>query len=260
MVLLAIWMPIALPIYWYGDDPNRAAIVAMAILYGEFIALIRVWGRYVYAQPRLLVRYGLVWTQANLREALVGLAIGVSSLLLLFGIEGILGWVTWNVSNGAIARVAFEGIAVALGVGFAEELVFRGWVLDELQRDYRPAIAHWTNAAIFALLHFIKPLAEILRTGIQFPGLIGLGIALVWAKQWGNGRLGLPIGLHAGLVWGYYLVNVGKLVRYSDGVPSWVTGIDGNPLAGVMGLLFLGAIAFWMRWNAVRVAPKKDSI
>lgn len=244
-------MPIALPIYWYGDDPNRAAIVAMAILYGEFIALIRVWGRYVYAQPRLLARYGLVWTRANLHDASVGLAIGASSLLLLFGVEGILGWVAWDVSNGAIARVAFEGIAVALGVGFAEELVFRGWVLDELQRDYRPAIAHWTNAVIFALLHFIKPPAEILRTGIQFPGLIVLGIALVWAKQWRNGRLGLPIGLHAGLVWGYYLVNVGQLVQYSDRVPSWVTGIDGNPLAGVMGLLFLGVIAFWMRWNAV---------
>jgi len=87
-----------------------------------------------------------------------------------------------------------------------------------------------------------------------------LGLALVWAKQstrtlvWSvsslchhQGRLGLPIGLHGGLVCGYYVVNVGNLVAYSGQVPEWVTGLNSNPLAGVMGLVFLGAIAFYMR-------------
>jgi membrane protease YdiL (CAAX protease family) len=55
-------------------------------------------------------------------------------------------------------------------------------------------------------------------------------------------RLGIPIGLHAGLVWGYYIVNVGQLIEYSNQVPVWVTGIDGNPIAGVMGLLFLSGL------------------
>lgn len=55
--------------------------------------------------------------------------------------------------------------------------------------------------------------------------------------------LGYPIGLHAGLIWGYYIVNVGGLSEYTGRVPEWVTGIDKNPLAGLMGLILLGAIA-----------------
>ena len=77
-------------------------------------------------------------------------------------------------------------------------------------------------------------------------GLLLLGLTLVWAKRAGGGRLGLPIGLHAGFVWGNYIINVGQLVKYSGQVPDWITGVNRNPLAGVTGLLFLGAIALGM--------------
>ncbi|MEQ8960279.1 MAG: CPBP family intramembrane glutamate endopeptidase, partial [Coleofasciculus sp. C2-GNP5-27] len=83
-----------------------------------------------------------------------------------------------------------------------------------------------------------------------FPGLVLLGLTLVWAKR-GQGRLGLPIGLHAGLVWGYYLINVGQLVQYSGQVSPWITGVDGNPIAGVMGLAFLMVLALGIRARAV---------
>ena len=136
---------------------------------------------------------------------------------------------------------------VALGVGFAEELLFRGWLVDELQQDYRPKVALWSSSAIYALLHFVKPWAEILRTLPSFPGLFLLGLILGWARQIYHGRLGFAIGLHAGLVWGYYVINVGNLVHYLDQVPAWVTGIDRNPLAGGMGLLFLSLIGLTLR-------------
>jgi hypothetical protein len=41
------------------------------------------------------------------------------------------------------------------------------------------------------------------------------------------------------LVWGYYVVNVGELVTYTQTVSPAITGIYGNPIAGVMGWLFL---------------------
>jgi hypothetical protein len=66
------------------------------------------------------------------------------------------------------------------------------------------------------------------------------------------------MGLHAGLVGGYYIVNVGQLMQYSGQVPEWVTGIDGNPLAGLMGLGFLSllAIAMKRRLNQNRAIAK----
>lgn len=268
-VLLLLWLPLAAPIYWLVNDDNTVSILTMVVLYGEFILLLQLWGRHVYHQPNLLQSYGLEWTRRNGLDLLNGLALGIISLFGLFLLEGILGWLTWKVPTVALLRIFLEGLLVALGVGFAEELLFRGWLLDELQRDYSPKVALWANAILFALLHFIKPLGEVLRTLPGFPGLLLLGLTLIWAKRscpthfqfslenrtscqpsrWG--RLGLPIGLHAGLIWGYYLVNVGGLVDYSNRVPEWLTGVDKNPLAGGMGLLFLSLIALGM-WRSSR--------
>lgn len=240
-------MPLAAPIYWLGRDPNSVSILTIILLYGEFIFLLRLWGKYVYRQPQMLRHYGLERTRRNGLDLVRGLGIGIITLLSLFWLEGWLGWLAWQRPVVFLPQVILEGLVVALGFGLAEELLFRGWLLDELQRDYRPRTALWADSFVYALLHFIKPLEEILRTWFGFPGLLLLGLTLVWAKRSRRGRLGLPIGLHAGLVWGYYIINVGQLVEYSGQVPDWITGVDRNPLAGVVGLFFLGVLAFWMR-------------
>jgi len=247
LTLLVLWVPLALPIYLRVSDPNLVTILTMGLLYGEFIVLVRLWGQKVYRQAKPLRSYGLQGSRRNARELLFGLGLGLLTTLSLFGLEGQLGWLVWQRLPGFLPRVILEGLASALLIGFAEELLFRGWLLDELQRDYRPRVALGTDATLFALLHYIKPLKEILRTWPGFPGLLLLGLTLVWAKRSHRGRLGLPIGLHAGLVWGYYIINVGQLVQYSGQVPDWITGVDRNPLAGVVGLLFLCILGFWIR-------------
>ncbi|HEY9781589.1 MAG TPA: type II CAAX endopeptidase family protein [Leptolyngbyaceae cyanobacterium] len=247
LALLVLWLPIAAPIYWLVHDQNLVNILTLPLLYGEFILLLRLWGKYVHLQPRVLRQYGLERTGQNSKELLIGLGTGITAVVCLFLVEGWLGWLRWQQPAIFLPQLILEGLVVALGYGLAEELLFRGWLLDELQRDYRPGVALWTNALIFAMLHFLKPLAEIVRTMPQFPALVLLGLTLVWAKRSSNGRLGLPIGLHAGLICGYYIINVGQLVKYSGRVSEWIVGVDRNPLAGMMGLLFLGAIAIGMR-------------
>lgn len=208
--------------------------------------LVRLWGKYVYHQPFLLRSYGLTKSRQNGIELLLGLGSGIITVLCLYLVEGWLGWLLWQQPNIFLPRLIIEGLIVSLAYGLAEELLFRGWLLDELQRDYRCRVAQGADALVYAMLHFIKPLPEIIRTLPQFPALVLLGLTLVYAKRIGGDRLGLPIGLHAGLVWGYYIINVGQVIQYSGRVPSWITGVDRNPLAGVMGLLFLSAIAFAM--------------
>lgn len=245
-VLLLLWLPLAAPIYAWGGDPNLVSILTMVLLYGEFIWLVRVWGDRVYNQRRILQSYGLVNTKRNAQELLIGLGIGLIAVLSLFSLEGWFGWLNWQ-QNVSLPKIILEGLASAIAVGFAEELLFRGWLLDELQRDYRPNAVLWAVTLIFASLHFIKPLPDMLRTAPQFPGLILLGLTLVWAKRGSKNRLGLPIGIHAGLIWGYYIINVGKLIKYSGEVPDWITGVNQNPLAGVVGIVFLSGIALAMR-------------
>jgi len=89
----------------------------------------------------------------------------------------------------------------------------------------------------------LLPPAEILRTLPGFPGLLLLGLTFVWAKRSRRSRLGLPIGLHAGLVWGYYIINVGQLVEYSGQVPDWLLALTAIRLLASW-LLFLSFIAF----------------
>jgi membrane protease YdiL (CAAX protease family) len=268
VILVLLWIPVAGPIYWlislWAKSPaelsNTASILTLPVLYAEFIILVGVWGRWVYGQPGLIWRYGLEFSQRMGVDVLTGLGIGLTSLFALFLTESLCGWAIWKVPSILLLRVILEGLVVSLGIGFAEELLFRGWVLDELQRDYNLEFALWADALLFATLHFIRPLPEIIRTFPQFPGLVLLGVALVWAKRSRSGRwlsirrdrLGLPIGLHAGLVWGYYIVNVWQLTEYTKRVPEWVTGIDRNPLSGAIGLLFLSGLALLMRYIAIQ--------
>jgi uncharacterized protein len=269
-VLLVGWLPIAAPIALWLKDPNTVTILTMLLLLIGFLILIQPWGRWLYRDKRILRTYGLVGTRQNGIELLQGLAIGLFTLVALFSLEGWLGWLTWQSPVLPWWRLLIEGLLVGLGTAFAEELVFRGWILNELQRDYRLGAALGIDSLLFAALHFIKPLPEVVRTFPQFPGLILLGLALGWARQSTliqqrasgvvhYGRLGLPIGLHGGLVWGYYLVNVGQWIDYSDRVPQWITGIDNNPLAGGIGLLFLAILASYMGWRSAYNQFKQPS-
>lgn len=249
-MLLVLWLPLKVPIEWavsvlYGATDatrNLASILTLVVLYLEFIVLVNFWGRFVYHQPLFRV-YGLRQPRQSFRNLLQGLAIGFGSLFLLFVIAGILGWVQWKIPSDTFLRIALEGGVMAIAVGFAEELLFRGWLLNELDRGYSGSVSLYASSIIFALVHGIRP---------QLPALLILGLILVWAKRATGGRLGWSIGFHAGLVWGYYLVNVGQLVTISNRVPAWVTGIDRNPLAGIMGILALSAIAIGVRSAALK--------
>lgn len=245
LTLLVLWAPIAQLTQWWMPDANAASIVTLVLLYVEFICLVRLWGRCVYQQPKLLEVYGLVRTRKNALDLATGLGVGISSLLLMFTVQKLLGWVEWRSLQLSLPQVILEGSLTGLGIGFAEELLFRGWLLNELQRDYGADKALWIDAIVFASLHAPRSIAQV-------PALILLGATLVWAKYATQGRLGLSIGLHGGLVWGYYIANVGQLIQYSDSVPQWLTGIDRNPLSGVVGLLALSAIALAMRRAALK--------
>lgn len=248
LTLVLIWLPFAAPIYLLlNSDPNLVTILTMGLLFVGFLILLPRWGKYVYKQPKIIQTYGLVRSRKNAIDFFNGLSIGLVFSLSLFATEAIFGWIEIKTPSVMLLKVIAEGLLSAIGIGFAEELVFRGWVLDELRRDYQIKTVIWANALVFAVSHFIKPIDEVIRTFVTFPALVILGLSLVWAKGAYRDRLGICIGLHAGLVWGYYILNIGKLIENRDRAPDWVTGIDGNPIAGLMGLFFLGILAIWMR-------------
>jgi len=258
MILLLAWAPVSLLLHWLIRDANLASIITLLILYSMFLSLVQYWGRQVHHQSQILRHYGLEFSRRNGLCILRGLGIGLGSVAVLLSFETVMGWIGWRSPSLATLQIVVEGLLVSLAIGFAEELLFRGWMLDELQRDYAPVVALWANAILFAALH-LRP--------STFPALVFLGVALVWAKRshtvTRSGKrynlLGLPIGLHAGLVWGNYIVEVGKLIQYTDRVPAWVTGIDRNPVASLMGIVLLAGLAFGM-WRYAIAQTSRASL
>jgi uncharacterized protein len=259
--LAGIWLVAFLSLTAVWGTAGFIAPVSMVLLYAGFVVMARVWGRVLYGQPRPLKFYGWAFGRKGLPELLTGLATGLGMLLLLFVVQSSLGWVQWLAPSAKLGQIIGEGLLLGLAVGCAEELLFRGWLLQELEQDYTPRQALLLNSLIFAALHFLKPLPEILKTWPQGLGLVILGVLLVWARRQCHGRLGLAIGLHGGLVWGYYILRVGELIRYPRTVPTWVTGINDNPLAGVIGLGFITLLAGMLGWRWRRLeqgAPSSE--
>lgn len=243
-----MWLSIALFVVLLISNPSHRDIGFLGGLLIAFLGVLSQWGRWLYQQSDGFAAYGLRMNRETIVLGGRGWLIGSVSLAVLFGVEGFLGWLSWQgVVLGHLVRVAVEGALVAIAVALGEELLFRGWLLNELDRDYSPTVSVWASSVTFAVLHFIKPLDEVIRTFPQFPGLVLLGLILVWARRSHQGQLGLAIGLHGGLVWGYYLIQVGQLIVIHPTAPELWVGIDQNPLAGGLGLLSLGAIALWVR-------------
>jgi uncharacterized protein len=267
LVLVVLWLPGLALIYGLMAtsqnlaDPgtqNLLTILTMGLLAIEFIVLLPWWGRKVYQHPNLFYRYGLVVTRENGLLLLKGLGLGLFVAFALFITQGLFGWLTWKSPSLPIPQLILEGAASALGIGLAEELFFRGWMLDELERDYQPPVALVADATLFALLHFLKPIAVMLQSLPQFPGLCLFGTVMIVAKRQHGNLLGISIGLHAGMVWAYYIIDVGKIVEYSGRVSDWTTGINGNPIAGFLGLLFLGVLIFLLPKISGRSTENKN--
>lgn len=255
--LALIWLPLAGVLIWSIQDSNTESIALMVWLLLAFVGGLLAWGRWLYGCPNMLRQSGLSVSRKQIHDGGVGLVVGALSLGLMVAIQASLGWLVWvNPTNSdfylQLVWVGLEGLLVAIAIGFGEELVFRGWLLDELERDYSPTISLWVSSVTFAVLHFIKPWDEVVRTFPQFPGLVLLGLLLVWAKRLCRGRLGAAIGLHGGLVWGYYWVQVGQLVQYQPTAPELWSGVDQNPLAGGLGVLMLGMLVVTIRWLTLR--------
>jgi uncharacterized protein len=252
-LLLLSWLPLAVPGYLWIPDANLASIMTLIALYGLFLGWLCAWGTQIDRKIFFWRQYGFWRPWQNTSEAIVGFGMAASCLLGLLICEGSWGWLDWQPINiQHLLPQILEGLLVGVAIGLAEELFFRGWLLAELRRDYDRRTCLLATSVIFAALHFVKPLPAILHTLPQFGGLVLLGMILVWARRSTRGRLGLSIGLHAGLVTSYYWVNVGDLIRYTGRVPEWVTGIHENPLAGVAGI---GTLA-WLAWM-VRSLPQQ---
>ena len=147
------------------------------------------------------------------------------------------------------APLLLNAVLLGLGVGFAEELLFRGWLLGELQRLLGGQRALWLQAAVFSLVHTRFNLPPLLLLAL-LGGLLLLGLALGLQRRADGGLLWGAVGLHGGLVGGWFLLSQGLMVL-DPSAPGWLAG-PANPIGSLPGWLGLGLLLLARRrwWPA----------
>ena len=238
-VWVVLWLPIAIPLAsvlkWHPSQPitMQQKLPLVASLYA--IAPFVLWG-FAHLQQQSFSVYGLSGNPRILISILSGLGIAILGLLLLYGILKTLGWLLWKPEQmPALLAALLPTLGIALWISTTEELVFRGFLLNQLQRDYSLAIAAIISSLIFALLHLVWDGKEAQP---QLVGLWLLGMVLVLARWLDGGSLGLAIGLHAGWVWGIASLDTAEILDYPERNLGWITG-NGKPLAGIFGIVLL---------------------
>lgn len=258
-----LWLPIAIivaiALKWQPPQPlgnKKLPLVASLYLIVPFILWATTWIENVS-----LADWGLFWQPTTLISALLGLGLGVVSLAILFGLQLVLGWI--ELQNTEVETQTSEQIInpwasilnpstllillLALWISATEELIFRGCLPNLLQQDYSIVTATAIASFIFAIAHLIWAPKETLP---QLPGLWLMGIVLTLARVADGGSLGIAIGLHAAWIWGITIVDTAKLIKPSQKVPEWITGIAEKPLAGAAGIMLLlitGTVLFLMQ-------------
>ncbi|MAR07671.1 MAG: CPBP family intramembrane metalloprotease [Cyanobium sp. NAT70] len=186
-----------------------------------------------------------------------GLAWALLLLSLIVGPILLGSWGYW-LGDWSILR-SLNALLLALAVGLAEELIFRGWLWEELNRLLGTNAGILIQAAIFSLIHTrfnlgAGPMLSLLC------GLFLLGLILAVRRNLDRGSLWGCIGLHGGLVGGWFLLEKG-LLQLSPDVPAWIAGPGGlnpNPLGSGIAITAL-LVLLWIQRTAFAKAARPDN-
>ena len=263
IVWVLVWLPLGIPLAialkWQPAQPITPSqkLPLVASLY--LIAPLILWW-FAQIQEVSFSAYGLVPPVPFLSSLGLGLIFGVLGLTVLFGLQVSLGWIQWlptpqisaqnsiseaSPASGFTWRVLLPTLLLGLWVSVTEELVFRGFLLNQLQQECSLWVAGAIASVVFAVLHLVW---EGVENAPQLPGLWLMGMVLVLARQVDGGSLGLACGLHAGWIWGIASLDAAQAIKYTGKGPDWMTGLGQQPLAGMMGLLFLAGTGVGLWW------------
>ena len=242
-LLYALGWLAAVPLTLLGLPTDQLSLTGTVLSFVLFLALMHRWVAVRWSAEKPWAALGIC--RANPQEQPTPAAALLKGLLIAAGLLTVITSVVLLEGSGdwrgeVDATQLTNAVLLCLGVGFAEELIFRGWLWAELNQmlgSRRGAVA---QASIFSLVHTRFNLGLGAMSGLLV-GLFLLGMVLARQRQSDRGSLWSCIGLHGGLVAGWFLLQSG-LLELSPNAPSWVVGPGGNapnPLGGAVGLISL---------------------
>ncbi len=228
--------------FWRGGILQDQLISLIAITLSVFIA--RRW-----LDKRSFTSLGLKVNKKTWLDLLAGIGITFLTMGFIYLIMFLMGWLTfnsfaWDTESASSVTLNLLGVFfVFVLVGWNEELLSRGYQLQNLADGINLTWGVIISSAVFGILHLGNPGASWVSTLGIF--LAGVFLAYGYIR---TGRLWLSIGLHIGwnffegVIFGFPVsgLDVFRLTRITVTGPELWTGGAFGPEAG---LVLLPALA-----------------
>ena len=237
---------LATPILLFGVNKESLSLIGTFFTFLIFVFSLPKWFeiRWGLKNTWKLLGINIIDREGNIASHFLKgflLSIILISIILVLIITTQSGYWRGNISSNII----INAILIIIGIGFAEELIFRGWLLEELKNQFGLKKAILTQASIFSIVHIglDLPLWEMISI---LAGLFLLGILLSIIRVRDKNSLWGCIGLHGGLVGLWFIINNGLFFISKDS-PKWLVGpgsINTNPLGGIVGLSLMIIFCF----------------
>ena len=237
---------LATPIFLLGVDKENLSLIGTIFTFLIFIFSLPKWFKLRWGVINTWKLLGINKIDKNINLFIFFLRGFLLSIILISLILIPIIGTKWGYWIGTISTDTFiNAIYLILGVGFAEELIFRGWLLEELKKQFGLKKAILGQAFIFSIVHigFDLPFLQMLSI---LTGLFLLGILLSLIRLKDKNSLWGCIGLHGGLVGLWFITNNG-LLEISKNSPKWLVGpgtINTNPLGGIFGISLMAIFCF----------------
>ena len=227
---------------------NDLSIVGTFITFCLFLILLPSWGKIRWKTNHIWVSIGLDSKNIfiSIRIFLSGFVFSFFLLLIFFLFIFLFGWV--DSFDHIKFSALLNAILLIVGIVFAEEIVFRGWLLEEMVLLFGLRRGIIFQSMIFSLAHYRSDIGLF----ALFPFLTGLflfGLVLTLRRTIDKGSLWGCIGLHGGFVGIWYLFDSG-MVAFSNNTPHFFLGPSENmvnPIGSVIGLTILLITIFFQR-------------
>ncbi len=194
------------------------------------------------AQRQPLRSLGLGPWATGRRWVLRGALLSLGAAGLLQGLYLLAGMSAYALhpEHARVARIVITFVPAAGLVAVLEELIFRGYVFQQL-RTCSQRLAVWGSSLAYAVIH-LRPNPVWPQSGFELIGLAVLGWVLARSVLQTN-QLYLAIGLHAGFA---YWARTSKFF-FEMTAPSlaWLTGST-RLINGVGAWCALAGIAWWI--------------
>jgi len=214
---------------------------------------------------RSFVSLGVEPTSNAVRDLLAGVLIAGLVMGLIFLVELSLGWLAFQgfatLDAPSLMGLGYWAFAFIL-VGWGEELLSRGYMLQNLEEGAGLNWAVFISSTIFGLLHAFNPDASI----AAILGILGAGYFLAYGYI-RTRQLWLPIGLHIG--WNFFEgpifsfpvsgLETINLLRHEATGPALITGGAFGPEAGLIVLpaMAVGAYLIYLYTKTYPVHKKR---